>query len=255
MEEKEVYSFSRLNSFHQCRYQWYLSYIKHSKQTNNAFGEYGTFVHEIFEKYALGEYELENLVDIYEWGFDDAVEAEFPPNKYVDLRDSYYETGLEFFKSWEGYDGCEILGVEKHFEIPISDFLLQGFIDIAFIDEDGRYILRDYKSSKNISKNDLQSKIRQPLLYSIYFKEAWGRYPDALQFYTFRNPDKHVVEVEFSEEAMNDAVDWAINTVAQIRDEYEFPQEPNEFFCTSLCGHRNTCEYGDSRKHRKYMRR
>ena len=241
-----VYSFSKLNSFDQCPYGWYLSYIEHSPQVNNAFSSYGTFVHELCEKYALGEYPLDSLADMYEWGFDEAVPEEFPPNKYTDLRQSYYDSGLKFLKSWQGYAGCKILGVEEHFKIDIEDIKFQGFIDISFIDLRGRYILRDYKSHKKYSKTELLTARRQPYLYALYFYERYGRYPDALQFYTFRNEENRVVEIEFNERDMNEAIRWAVDTAHRIESEWAFEKKPDMFFCMNLCGHRENCPYGES---------
>lgn len=136
--------------------------------------------------------------------------------------------------------------METKFKIPITDFDLTGFIDISFVDELGRAILRDYKSSKTISKADLPHKVRQPYLYSLYFKQAYGRYPDALQFYTFRNPKQRIVEIPFKEEEMENAVQWAIDTVAQIRQEWAFEKQPDDWFCHQLCGQRERCLCGHS---------
>lgn len=250
-QKKECYSFSKLNSFSQCRYGWFKTYVEHSKQIDNFFSLYGTFVHELCQKYAEGEYTLDSLADLFEWGFEEAVPLPAPPNKWTDLKSSYITGALDFFHEWEGYDGCQILGVEEHFKIPIADFDFQGFIDISFVDEKGRYVLRDYKSHKKYSKKELAEAARQPYLYSAYFKEAHGRYPDVLQFYTFRNKDKRVVEIPFNEDDMNEAIQWAIDTVGQIRQEWEYEKNPDPFFCTELCGHRENCKWGQKWRHYK----
>lgn len=248
---EEVYSFSRLSAFHQCKYAYYKTYYEHSPQVDNAFALTGSLVHELCEKYANGEVELETLADLFDWEFDTQVPIAFPKNKYCDLRQVYYDSTMEFFRTWEGYEGCKILGVESEFKIPMRDYKLRGFIDISFVDEAGRYVLRDYKSSKTISKKDLEHKVRQPLLYSLYFKEAYGRYPDVLQFYTFRNPDKRVVEIPFSEDALTDAIVWANDTVDAIRQEWEYEKSPEAFYCLSLCGHRENCKWGKPFMHYK----
>ena len=84
----ERYSFSKLSSWWTCPYGYFLRYIEHKAGIGNAFASYGTLVHEIMEKYAKGEVELWDLPQMFEWLFDSAVQEEFPPNKYVDLRES-----------------------------------------------------------------------------------------------------------------------------------------------------------------------
>ena len=81
------------------------------------------------EKYAKGEVELWDLPQMFEWLFDSAVQEEFPPNKYVDLRESYYKQGLDFLKTFAGYDKYKILGVEEEFELSIDDWNFVGVIN------------------------------------------------------------------------------------------------------------------------------
>ena len=41
------WSFSRLNSFYNCPYEWFLHYIQCNKSENGFFGEYGSLIHKI----------------------------------------------------------------------------------------------------------------------------------------------------------------------------------------------------------------
>lgn len=47
-----IWSFSRLNSFCICKYEWYLQYIEEAEGTNNFYAEFGKFCHKILEMYA-----------------------------------------------------------------------------------------------------------------------------------------------------------------------------------------------------------
>lgn len=100
------------------------------------------------------------MPSIYEWEFDSAVPEKFPWNKYKVLRDSYYEEGLNFLKNFNGYEKCKILGIEQEFEIEIDDWNLVGFIDVVFVDESGKLIVRDYKSKASF-KNETEKKNTQ----------------------------------------------------------------------------------------------
>lgn len=48
------WSFSRLNTFHQCPLSFRLRYIDHESQVNNAFAEYGLLCHSILEEINSG---------------------------------------------------------------------------------------------------------------------------------------------------------------------------------------------------------
>ena len=53
-----TWSFSRLNAFYNCAYEFYLHYIECNKSENGFFGEYGSLIHKILEKYEKGELSL-----------------------------------------------------------------------------------------------------------------------------------------------------------------------------------------------------
>ena len=109
-----TWSFSRLNSYYNCAYEWYLHYLECSKAENGFFGEYGSLIHKILEKYIKGELSLFDLNQYYEENFNESVPHDAPPNKYVDIRQSYYDKGIEYLNNIDlDLDRYEILGVEK----------------------------------------------------------------------------------------------------------------------------------------------
>lgn len=242
---KEQYSFSKLSSWWQCKYGFYQRYIEHKPGIGNAFSSYGSYVHSIMEKYANGEIDIWNLVDTYEWGFEVAVPEKFPWNKYVSLKDSYYSQGEDFLKNFQGYDNYEILGVEQEFTIPVDDWELIGFIDLLFKDENGRLVVRDYKSKASFKNEEEKKKYtRQLYLYSTYVKEKYGRFPDELQFLMFRK--NTLIKIDFNEGDYNEAIEWAKNTVAEIRGAFDYPPaalECKDFYAENLCNHREYCEF------------
>lgn len=244
----ERYSFSKLSAWWQCPYAFYQRYILGKQGIGNAFSSYGTLVHSILERYAKGELELWNLSSVFEWEFDNAIPYKFPRNKYTDLRESYYSQGVNFLSHFHGYESCEVLGVEQDFEIPIDDWKMIGFIDLIFIDERGRLVIRDYKSKAAFKNADEQHKYaRQMYIYSLYIKEKYGRFPDVLQFLMFRK--QKTVEIKFSEPDFDESIEWAKNTVRVIRDALSYPpvsKDCDDFFSQNLCNHREYCEYHTS---------
>ena len=241
-EQRERYSFSKLSAFENCPYGWMERYINHKPSQNNSFAEFGSYCHGIFEQYAKGEYELSSLADIYEFGYADAITCKWPNNKFVDLESSYYNAGKKFFEEWEGYDASyHILGVEEEFTIPIADFDMTGFLDLVY-EKDGFLVIRDYKSKGEIKKTEQQHYARQLYIYSAYVKEKYGRFPDRIEFFCFRK--NHVLEIPFNKDDYDEAIQWAIDMVARIRNEWEFNKTPSMFFCLNLCNVRGECPYG-----------
>lgn len=237
----ERYSFSKLSSWWTCPYGYKLRYIDHEHGVGNAFSSYGTLVHSIMERYANGEIEIWDLADIYEWEFDSAVSEKFPWNKYTDLRKSYYKQGLEFLKSFEGYDKYKILGVEEEFELKIDDWIFNGVIDLVFEDEEGRLIIRDYKSKAAFKNEEEQHKYaRQLYLYALRVKEKYGRLPDELQFLMFRK--QNLVQIPFNADDAEEAKKWASDTVRVIREAFDYPPTCDAFYGENLCNHREYCE-------------
>lgn len=202
------------------------------------------------ERYAKGKTRKEDLADLYDWQFDSAVPEKFPYNKYVNLRDSYYKQGLDFLKAFEGYDNYEILGVEEEFELKIDDWMFIGVIDLVFRDEEGRLIIRDYKSKASFKNAEEQHKYaRQLYLYALFVKEKYGEYPEELQFLMFRK-NRAPLTISFDENDLQEAVSWAKNTVATIRNAFDYPAQCDDFYGSNLCNFRETCKLKPRPKYR-----
>ena len=160
-----TWSFSRLNSYYNCTYEWRLHYLECNKSENGFFGEYGSLIHTILEKYAKGELSLFDLNQYYEEHFNEYVPHDAPPNKYVDIRQSYYDKGIEYLNNIDLYlEKYEILGVEKEVNFRIGDKDFVGYIDLLVRDkETNEIVIIDHKSASikilkngNISKSDQQ---------------------------------------------------------------------------------------------------
>lgn len=240
--EKEKYSFSKLNAFLTCRYGYKLTYIDHQKGVGNCFSSFGCEVHSLMERLAKGNITLWDLVSTYEWEFDAAIPESFPDSKFCpNMRQLYYNQGLEFLKNFPGFNGKKILEVESQFDIPIDDWTFTGIIDLVFEDESGHLILQDYKSKSAFKNKNEQAKYaRQLYLYSLYIKEKYGRYPDTLRFLMFRK--NRTVDIPFDINGLNEAVSWAKNTVKEIRDCWDYYPSCDDFFSQHLCNHRETCD-------------
>jgi len=242
--EPERYSFSKLSTFHTCKWGYYQRYIKGLTGKGNCYSSYGTLVHSIMERYAKGEFEVWDLANVFDWEFDLSITESFPTKlfgKDYDMRGSYYNDGLNFLSNFKGYSNYKILGVEERFEVPIKDWIFNGVIDLVFEDADGRLIIQDYKSKAKFSSKAEQAEYaRQLYLYSLWAKEHYSRYPDLLRFLMFRKGN--TVDIPFKIDGLNEAVDWAKDTVHKIRECWDYEATCDLFYSNNLCNHRDYCE-------------
>ena len=247
------WSFSRLNSYYQCPYEWWLHYIECNESENGFFGEYGSFIHKILEKYEKGELSLFELNQYYEDHFNDEIPHDAPPNKYVDIRQSYFEKGVDYLNNinidLEKYD---VLGIEKKVEFKISDKDFIGYIDLLVRDrESGEIIIIDHKSASikilkngNVSKSDQKHFLefkRQLYLYSIPVIEKYGTV-SKLKWNMFK--DQKWIEIPWKQEEYDEAIQWAKETIFLIENEKDWLPSPDFYYCNYLCGQRShACEY------------
>lgn len=248
-----TWSFSRLNSYYNCAYEWYLHYLECSKAENGFFGEYGSLIHKILEKYIKGELSLFDLNQYYEENFNEQIPHDAPPNKYVDIRQSYYDKGIEYLNNIDlALDRYEILGVEKeiHFKIEDKDFV--GYIDLLVRDkETGEIIIIDHKSASikilkngSISKSDQKHFLefkRQLYLYSIPIVKEYGSV-SKLKWNMFK--DQKWIEIPWKQEEYDEAIQWAKDTLKLIENESLWLPNQDYYYCNYLCGQRNNaCEF------------
>ena len=242
----EKYSFSKLKAFETCPYGYFLRYISGKRGESNAFAEYGVFVHKLLEDYENGSLPLDQLKDVYEFGFDTEITLPFPKFK-MDLRELYYKQGLEYFSNFKGWeDKYEILAAEKAFSMPLlssEDWEFQGIIDLVLKEkESGKLVIMDHKSKSAFkSKAEESEYARQLYLYSEYVKQEYGEYPYEMIFNMFRKRDE--VRIAFNEDDKDAAIAWVINTVHAIKNAFDYPPQCEEFYGNNLCNHRGYCEF------------
>ena len=249
-----MWSFSRLNSFYNCPYEFYLHYILCNPSQSNFFGEYGSLIHKILEKYEKAELSLFELNQYYEDHFNDAIPHDAPPNKYVDIRQSYFDKGMDYLNNIDlDLDSYEILGVEMKVEFELFGKKFIGFIDLLVKDKStDEIIIIDHKSASikilkngNISKSDqahfLEFK-RQLYLYSIPIIKEYGKV-SKLKWNMFK--DRRWIEIPWKQEEYDEAIHWVKKTLELIEKETEWaPNTSSKYYCNYICGQRNNaCEY------------
>ena len=250
MQGIDKYSFSKLNSFHGCKYGYKLTYIDKIRGSGNGFSDLGSYVHSILEDYLNGEIEQFEMVSKFEEDFDenvpDGVELKISKTFSRDLTTSYKTQCAEFLDEFEGFDGYDVVGVEENFDVlfQIKDKVLQlsGFIDAVIQDKDGEIVIVDFKSkSKFKGKDEIKEYARQLYMYSIWIKHKYGKFPKELWFVQFRI--NHTEKIIFKEEDFAEMLDWIYNTAEEIDTEQFYEPSCDEFFANNLCGHSQYCPY------------
>lgn len=238
-----IFSFSRLSSFYQCKHQFKLQYISCDEGEDNFFSEYGSCIHSILERFAKGELECYELSSTYKEEYNEVIKHHAPPNKYVDLRQTYYDAGLNYLNELEDFGDYEIIAVEEEFLFEIDGIKIKGLIDLLVKDKDGNLHIIDHKSSdpKTAKSEKAKEYWKQMYLYSIHVKEKYGKYPVKLHLNCFRK--RYWLSVDFDIKEIEKVKKWIVDTVDLIRKEEDFKPTINDFFCQFLCGFRNTCEY------------
>lgn len=243
-----TWSYSRLNSFEDCPYRWYLKYIKYPKAEKKElfFASYGSFMHELLAEYFSSQKSVQEIKADYLINFRKHVTSPAPS---YNVFQNYFRDGLAYLNSLEA-SGSTVLGVEQKMKFDIDGVQMIGFLDLL-TEEDGKLILTDHKS-RNLkprsgraksTKGDqeLDSYLKQLYIYANFIEKTHGRLPDELRFNTFRQ--KMLIKEPFQMDAYHAAQQWVKDTVETICKESEFLPSVEFFKCKYLCECQDLCDY------------
>ena len=246
----ETYSYSKVKMFYSCKQAFYTRYFERPTELlNHGTSEFGSFMHEILEKYEKGELEIYDMLPYYIEHYNDAVKSSFVLNINAnfskDFSDNYYIDGIKYLENFEGFPQFNILEVEHEFEVNIEDkFLFNGKIDLIARNNDGELIILDHKSkSKFKNKKELNEYAKQLYLYAYAVKQEYGELPKKLYFNMFRTNE--LVEIDFDINDYQNAYNWLVSSVNEIENTFDFSPQENEdpFYCLNFCPVKNQCEY------------
>lgn len=252
-----TWSFSRLDSFKTCPYEWYLHYIEDNESEGGFFAEFGTLIHTILQKILEGSLDIWSAPQWYEDNYTNYVVHNAPANNYVDIGEKYYEDGLNYLNNLSQLDDIyEILGIEKEVKFKVGRNQFVGYIDLLLKDKtNGNIIICDHKTAtlkfnKNgsISKSDAEhfnSFKRQLYLYSKPVLEEYKRV-DTFTWNMIRMGT--MISIPFDDQEYKEALEWAKNRIKEIKKESLWLPNKNMFYCQNLCGMRELCEYNEWKK-------
>lgn len=256
LKEGHVYSYSQLSSFDGCPYGFYLQRIERMEQTQNAFAEQGTLIHDLLDQWAKGVLTAEQLPDEYERRYPDEVLCSWPRMlASKGYAEKTYNQGLHYFQNFDEFRGYTVVAAEEKFRTDIAERPFIGIVDMVLRDQiTDELIVLDHKSKSLASFRKSEDEMyRQQLIYSKYIKEKYGVFPDRLMFNLFKE-DGLKQERPFVESQYNEALAWATDIIEKI-ESYDIvdwlQSKDQDFFCTELCSMRKHCANGTATYTRK----
>ena len=167
------WSWSKINCFHTSSYEYYLKYIKKVKEdrANSIYVTTGGIAHDILEKFYSNQISYNEMIEQFEDGW--MVAAEIADLKFdrsdeernAKIKDKYYENLVHFFKNHTKLENKPI--IEQFVKVKIGGNLIQGYIDIAFKDDDGCITIQDWKTSSIYKGAKAENESGQLVLYAL----------------------------------------------------------------------------------------
>lgn len=161
-----VYSFSKLSTFHHCKYAYYLAYIKKIRGKQNVYGATGESAHNAAQDLVKGLISNNEAHDRFLSELEETLNIlglKFPTEK---SETNYKECVGDFIQRYTPkhikYD------IERGFDVIVgnTNSVMMGFIDLIYWNDDGTIDVVDYKTSSLFSAKDFEEKKMQLLAYA-----------------------------------------------------------------------------------------
>ena len=168
-----LWSWSRLNTFMNSKYEYLLKYILHEEEDrcDSCYTTLGTICHDTLESFYENKIKYEDMIDNYNDGFMTAITiADLKFNrsdeeKNKSIGEKYNENLMHFFKNHTVYK--HKLLVEKPIVVNVNNHIFIGYIDALYKDDDDNYHIIDFKSSSIYTGKVLEEHSGQLCLYAI----------------------------------------------------------------------------------------
>jgi hypothetical protein len=249
------FSYSALSTFETCPYAYKLTYIDAMQREGNFYSDYGTLIHDCFEKFFTGKLDTFELSQYYNQRYDFAVKSSAPSSP-PDIADKYKQAGQDFFDNFS-FDKSlyKVLLVEDKIEFNLTDdamFVAKPDLVLHEL-ETNKFILFDYKTAapfridKRTGKEVVDNKkmegyYKQMFTYTYALRNYRAMPVDEITLW-FTRPDRQVT-IPWSLEKEDEAIAWLSGVITKIKTEEIFPyNNTNPYFCNELCGVRKFCEY------------
>lgn len=244
--EDFVWSYSRVRSYEDCPYRFFLQYISKCKGIDKFYASYGSFMHKLIERYYKGKLTKEQMLTTFLTEFSKEVKGERPQDG---IAQKYIKYGADYLRGFKPFP-YNMVAAEKKVKFDVGGIPFIGYIDYLG-ERDGEYYIVDNKSRNlkprsgrlrpTAKDKELDLMLKQLYLYSAGIKQEFGKFPKALCFNCFKTGI--FIEEPFNEKAYYEAVKWASQIIDDIKDTDDFYPNIDFFSCNYICEVSNDCCY------------
>lgn len=181
-----LYSWSRLETFRTSKYEYFLSYVLHKKpdRDDSIYGALGGQAHDILERFYSGEVDYNSMIELFQDAWltcYDLAKLRFvrsDESKDKSIADKY-KTNLEHFFTHHKKIPYNI-ALEKFLVVKIGDYALQGYCDALYRNNEGKYVIVDWKTSSYFNSKAAEEKCGQLVVYAQSLMQAGIKMEDIL---------------------------------------------------------------------------
>ena len=168
-----LWSWSKINTFHNSHYEYYLKYIRKipEDRQNCIYTTTGSIAHGILENYYTGKTKYEDMIGDFKTGWMtayDIADLKFDRNDEEhnkQIAQKYYDDLVLFFENHVPIK--HKVHIEKFIDVMVDDNLFQGYIDACFKDDEGNIHIIDFKSSSIYKGKKAENECGQLVLYAM----------------------------------------------------------------------------------------
>ena len=183
---KELYSWSRLETFRTSKYEYFLSYVLHKKpdREDSIYGALGGQAHDILEKFYSNEISYDDMIELFQDSWItcyDLAKLCFVRNDEVKNKSiaDKYKINLEHFFTHHKKIQYN-MALEKFLTAKIGDYVLQGYCDALYRNNEGKYVIIDWKTSSYFNEKAAEEKCGQLVVYAQSLIQAGIKLEDIL---------------------------------------------------------------------------
>jgi len=246
----KVFSHSKLSTFEQCKLKYRFRYVDNiiPDIERTIESHLGSVVHSALEwlytevkRKAIPS--ISELVKRYKEIWEKEFFEDIPIVRKGMSAEDYFNKGIEFligyYTKYQPFDDNTI-AVEKEIWINLDkngEYKIRGFIDrLSYNLQTGEYEVHDYKTSRNLPKQESVDNDRQLALYSIAIKELYGQDKKIILVWHYLSFNKKI-HSRRTDEQLNKLKEDTIELIKEIESTENFPPTKS-----ALC---HWCEYKD----------
>lgn len=247
MTDKLRLSVSKTKTFLDCKAKYKYSYIEKLPRKEWDFHIFGKFCHMVLEEFhksylegCLLPYNI-TMGDAYKKAMTEYKDKMTPEmkkecwtliDKYLRIVTAQKTNGLP----------ANVIAVEKRFEFPIENVILNGAIDRIQLDDDNMVHVCDYKTSKN--KEYQKKDFFQLLTYAYIIVTEDPSIKKVRASYIMLRHNFEYITTEFSLKDILEVKNKYLKYAEQIRQEQIFAPKPSKL--CNYCDHLERCPEGKS---------